>query len=60
MNTAEYLVGVPPNTAFQRGKLAVSHLLQAAQKLRHDNFAPEQRHYVSEAPNESEAQKNRH
>lgn len=33
------------NKAFQRDKVAVSHLLQKAQKLRHNNFAPEQRRY---------------
>jgi hypothetical protein len=32
-----------PNKAFQRDEVAVSHLLQKAQKLRHSNFAPEQR-----------------
>lgn len=32
-----------PNKAFQLDKVAVSHLLQKAQKLRHSNFAPEQR-----------------
>jgi hypothetical protein len=32
-----------PNKAFQRDEIAVSHLLQKAQKLRHNNFAPEQR-----------------
>jgi|GEM_PF-4505482 len=29
------------NNAFQRDSIAVSHLLQSTQKLRHDNFAPE-------------------
>jgi hypothetical protein len=31
------------NKAFQTDKVAVSHLLQKAQKLRHGNCAPEQR-----------------
>jgi hypothetical protein len=31
------------NKAFQTDKIAVSHLLQKAQKLRHNNFAAEQR-----------------
>ena len=31
------------NKAFQTDKVAVSHLLQKAQKLRHSNFAAEQR-----------------
>jgi hypothetical protein len=30
------------NKAFQTDKIAVSHLLQKAQKLRHNNFAAEQ------------------
>jgi hypothetical protein len=29
------------NKAFQRDKVGASELLQKAQKLRHDNFAPE-------------------
>jgi len=33
----------PPNKAFQMDKIAVTHLLQRAQKLRHNNFAREQR-----------------
>jgi len=32
-----------PNKAFQMEKVTVSHLLQKAQKLRHGNFAVEQR-----------------
>jgi len=32
-----------PNKAFQRDAIAVSHLLQSTQKLRHGNSAPEQR-----------------
>jgi hypothetical protein len=32
-----------PNKAFQTDKVAVSHLLQKAQKLRHNKFAAEQR-----------------
>jgi hypothetical protein len=31
------------NKAFQTDEVAVSHLLQKAQKLRHNNFAAEQR-----------------
>jgi hypothetical protein len=31
---------------FQTDEVAVSHLLQKAQKLRHDNFAAEQRRYA--------------
>jgi len=31
------------NKAFQRDVIAVSHLLQKAQKLRHGDSAPEQR-----------------
>jgi hypothetical protein len=31
------------NKAFQTDEIAVSHLLQKAQKLRHSNFAAEQR-----------------
>jgi len=31
------------NKAFQTDEIAVSQLLQKAQKLRHDNFAAEQR-----------------
>ena len=31
------------NKAFERDKVAVSQLLQKAQKLRHSKFAPEQR-----------------
>jgi hypothetical protein len=31
------------NKAFQTDEIAVSHLLQKAQKLRHNNFAAEQR-----------------
>jgi hypothetical protein len=34
---------VEHNKAFQTDEIAVSHLLQKAQKLRHDNFAAEQR-----------------
>lgn len=34
----------PPNKAFQTDEVAVPHLLQKAQKLRHNNFAAEQRH----------------
>lgn len=34
------------NKAFQRDAIAVSHLLQRAQKLRHGNCAPEQRRYA--------------
>ena len=33
--------------AFQTDEFAVSHLLQKVQKLRHDNFAVEQRRYES-------------
>ena len=33
---------MPANKAFQRDQVAVSHLLQKAQKMRHDNLAPEQ------------------
>ena len=33
------------NKAFQTDKVAVSHLLQRAQKMRHNNFAAEQRRY---------------
>lgn len=40
-------VGPRTNKALQADKVAVSHLLQAAQKLRHNNFATEQRHYVA-------------
>lgn len=43
----------PPNKAFQRDKVAVSHLLQRAQKLCHNNFAPEQRRYVVRRPKRS-------
>ena len=32
-----------PNKAFQRDEIAVSHPFQNAQKLRHSNFAAEQR-----------------
>lgn len=32
-----------PNKAFQLDKIAVTYLLQKAQKLRHGNFALEQR-----------------
>ena len=35
------------NKAFQTDKAAVSHLLQRAQELRHNNFAPEQRRYAA-------------
>lgn len=35
------------NKAFQTDEFAVSHLLQKAQKLRHNNFAAEQRRYAS-------------
>jgi hypothetical protein len=35
------------NKAFQADKIAVSHLLQKAQKLRHINFAAEQRRYAA-------------
>jgi len=41
------------NKAFQRDKVAVSHLLQKAQKLRHSNFAPEQRRYGSKTRSEN-------
>jgi hypothetical protein len=34
---------VATNKAFQTDKVALSHLLQTAQKLRHNNFAAEQR-----------------
>jgi hypothetical protein len=34
------------NKAFLRDKVAVSHLLQKAQKLRHNSFAAEQRRYA--------------
>jgi len=34
------------NKAFQTDKVAVSHLLLRTQKLRHSNFAAEQRRYV--------------
>ena len=37
----------PPNKAFQRDKVAMSHLLQRAQKLRHANFGPEQWRYAA-------------
>ena len=33
---------LPVNKSFQRDEFVVSHLLQRAQKLRHNNFAPEQ------------------
>jgi hypothetical protein len=39
----------PHNKAFQTDKVAVSHLLQKAQKLRHDNFAAKQRRYMPES-----------
>lgn len=32
-----------PNKAFQTDEIAVSHLLQNTQELRHGNFAVEQR-----------------
>jgi len=32
-----------PNKAFQLDAIAMSHLLQRTQKLRHGNSAPEQR-----------------
>lgn len=35
--------GHSPNKAFQTDEVAVSHLLLKAQKLRHNNFAAEQR-----------------
>jgi uncharacterized protein (TIGR02246 family) len=38
-----YLCEIPPNKAFQMDKVIVSHLLQKAQKLRHNNFAAEKR-----------------
>jgi hypothetical protein len=36
------LSALPVNKAFHTDKIAVSHLLQKAQKLRHGNFAGEQ------------------
>src|SRR5690554_1154426 len=42
------LSGKSPNKAFQTDKVAVSHLLQKAQKPRHANFAAEQRRYGGE------------
>jgi hypothetical protein len=36
-------VVAPYNKAFQTDEFAMSHLLQKAQKLRHGNFAVEQR-----------------
>jgi hypothetical protein len=38
---------LPVNKAFQRDKVAVSQLLHKTQKLRHGNFAPEQRRYAT-------------
>ena len=35
------------NKAFQTDKVVVSHLLQMAQKMRHNNFAAEQRRYCA-------------
>ena len=35
------------NKALQTDEIAVSHLLQTAQKLRHNNFAAEQRRYAA-------------
>jgi hypothetical protein len=43
------LVVFAPNKAFQGDAIAVSHLLQKAQKLRHGNSAPEQRRYAARA-----------
>jgi hypothetical protein len=37
---------IPHNKALQTDKVAVSHLLQRAQKVRHNNFAVEQRRYA--------------
>ena len=37
------------NKAFQTDEVVVSHLLQKTQKLRHGNFAAEQRRYVLSA-----------
>lgn len=34
-----HLLVPTPNKTFQRDKVALSHLLQRAQKLRHNNFA---------------------
>ena len=39
------MVRVTHNKSFQRDQAAVSHLLQKAQKLRHENLAPEQGRY---------------
>ena len=43
LNVERNLSLVTPNKALQTDKVAVSHLLQNAQKLRHSNFAAEQR-----------------
>jgi hypothetical protein len=40
---------VMPNKAFQTDELAMSHLLQKTQKLRHGNFAAEQRRLATQA-----------
>jgi hypothetical protein len=42
MTVATFSVPVPPNKGFHTDKVAVPHLLQKAQKLRHKNFAAEQ------------------
>jgi hypothetical protein len=42
-NAAKAKACKTPNKAFQTDEFAVSHLLQKAQKLRHNNFAAEQR-----------------
>lgn len=38
-----------PNKALQTDKIAASHLLQKAQKLRHNNFAVDKRRYAHTA-----------
>jgi hypothetical protein len=42
-HTRLQIIDQSPNKAFQTDEFVVSHLLQRAQKLRHYNFAVEQR-----------------
>lgn len=42
------IVSKAPNKAFQRDAIAVSHLLQNTQKMRHSNSAPEQQRYAAQ------------
>ena len=48
LRTRRINLEVAANKAFQMDAIAVSHLLQKAQKLRHGNSAPEQRRYAAQ------------